>query len=155
MKLTRALSFLLDFIVKMIVDGLIKVGVCGVCLLVLLMHQMWVVLQRVGSGASARARVLIEVVEPINVRRLRLAKIVHRSVAVQQSGSVSGHAARIHRIIEVVWLLREIFDHVRDLGLEISYASSVVEQHRCDDAQKEHDEEDDPCDATSADCKQK
>lgn len=142
----------------MVVDGLIEVGVRQVRLLVLLMHEMRIVLQRVGSGTATRARILIEVVQPIHVRGLRLPEVVHHAVAVQQSGSVSGHAAlleRVHRIVEVIGLLREILDDMRDLGLEVGHASSVVEQHRADDAQKEHDEEDDPSDATAVDCKQK
>lgn len=42
-----------------------------------------------------------------------------------------------------------------DLGLEIGHTSSVVEQHRGDDSHKKYNEEDDPCDSTSVDWKQK
>lgn len=142
----------------MIVDGLIEVGVCGVRLLVLLVHEMRVVLQRISSSSSTRTRISIEVVQPIHVRGLRLAEVVHNAVAMQQSGSVRGHAALLERvdwIVEVVWLLREIFHHVRDLGLEIGHTSTIIEQHRADDAHKEHNEEDDPGDAASVDWKQK
>lgn len=139
----------------MIVDGCVPVGIGEIGLVVLLIHQLRVVLQRVSGGASAGIRVVVEVVQPVDVQRFGLSQIVHHAVAVEQRGGVGTDAALlvvVDGIVEVVAVLRHVLHDVIDFLLEVGDASSVVEGHQ-DDGKEQNGHEDAPEGSGSADWK--